>query len=266
MLVAASLNLKCTAMHTRSVLISIAIAASFFTSCSPGESSGPSEGDKCFITSGESGKWIAAGKTSDALDRWQKLAASRDEVGKSELLLSGRVMRIEQNTRALLVDLGWGNSEVRIESGSHEGEVAFVPYSMLRSDRFAASSSEPAPPASDLKPNGESWRTPGPAKKLDISAAKRHSKDSLKGTWTTLAPLVPSTVRIYEGRDAAFVAMRFEDGSNSERNARLVYTPDGQMCSIVGSDRGEYFLIRSNGTLEVGDKDGAIATVAAASN
>lgn len=69
---------------------------------------------------------ISGPVNEDAQDAMFKALRAKDEIGWNALVISGRILLIEPETRALVLDSRWGSYEVRLLTGRHIGRIAWV--------------------------------------------------------------------------------------------------------------------------------------------
>jgi hypothetical protein len=65
---------------------------------------------------------------TDAYDELLKACVAKDNYGIGNLILSGRVFNVKNDTRILVLDLGFAKTQVRILEGQKAGMSGWVPY------------------------------------------------------------------------------------------------------------------------------------------
>jgi hypothetical protein len=81
-------------------------------------------GDICVLNSGSTSTFIAM--NSVVHDRMMKLVTAKDDVGLTDLVLSGLVYMVPSGTKVRLIDKGIFTSEVRILEGQHQNKAGLV--------------------------------------------------------------------------------------------------------------------------------------------
>jgi hypothetical protein len=84
-----------------------------------------SVGDSVFIQ--ESGLTsITVARDIATFDKLTDAAVAKDNVGYAEAAIAGG-FSVSSGTSALVIDIGFGRTRVRVQSGPHTGEVGWVP-------------------------------------------------------------------------------------------------------------------------------------------
>jgi hypothetical protein len=64
----------------------------------------------------------------DALNDLTDASVAQDSIGYEKVYLEGRAFFVDSGTQVQVIDVSWATREVRILSGSHNGESGWVPY------------------------------------------------------------------------------------------------------------------------------------------
>lgn len=84
------------------------------------------------VTRGQEGRLdsgariVAVAVDEEAFDAFTKAAVANDEIGIGQLITSGRIFTVPQNTRVLVLDPGVLSTTVRILDGAHQSKSGIV--------------------------------------------------------------------------------------------------------------------------------------------
>jgi hypothetical protein len=67
-----------------------------------------------------------------AFDEFTKASVAKDNIGIANLVLSGKLVEVPDNTRVLVVDMGLFRRKVRVLEGTHVGLAGWVPYEWVQ--------------------------------------------------------------------------------------------------------------------------------------
>lgn len=93
-------------------------------------SSSVSIGQEGFLDSGT--ELVPVAIDQIAFDEWTKARVAKDEQGMLQLILQGRIVSVEKNTKIKIIDQGMFIRKVRILDGKHQGVAGWVAYEYIK--------------------------------------------------------------------------------------------------------------------------------------
>jgi len=87
-------------------------------------------GQEGVLDSGSELTPVAIDKT--AFDEWTKARVAKDEQGMLQLILQGRIVSVEKNTRIKVIDQAMFIRKVRILDGKHQDMAGWVAYEYIK--------------------------------------------------------------------------------------------------------------------------------------
>ncbi len=84
------------------------------------------------IIQSSGGNPVILGTTKESYKEMHKYSIANDQVGLSSLVLSGNAFIVESGTKALVIDRGVYEFEVRIQSGDRSGNSGWVADDLIK--------------------------------------------------------------------------------------------------------------------------------------
>lgn len=190
---------------------------------------------------------------SPAKDAWRPRGLDYEVVGRSQRLGEHAVdVRISAELSA--ADLTLIAVAVRDEEGRRDRALVtfYLPHQGIGSAVYATARFSPELEVKILRREEVDWRS------IVGGAA------GLVGRWFDASPYVGGTIEIWESGEGFRLEMAFSDGSALERDLFESRTPRGRRFNTRNGS-GDHYLLRADGALEIGDRDGLVSVAMPAS-
>jgi hypothetical protein len=113
------------------ILLSIIIGKSCFSGKSSSKTTKIISGSSVIIQS-SSGDPVVLANTKEAYKEMHKYSIANDQTGLSGMVLSGNAFIVDSGTKALVIDRGIYEFEVRIQSGDRFGSSGWVASDLIK--------------------------------------------------------------------------------------------------------------------------------------